>query len=251
MDLNIRSQIFAFNATGMSARSIAKEVGYHHGTVSEELKRNQINGVYKSKEADEISQKRRSKASYRELKITGELKDMIVNLLKKRLSPEQISGRLKLDAVANISHQSIYAFVWADKKAGGELWKFLRHRGKKYNKRKGKTAGRGCIKNRIDISARPKEVEDKARIGDWEMDLVIGQQAANQVLMTAVDRASKYAILRLSPSKKAEDVTAVIIDAFLNLACLVITMTYDNGKEFAYHEDITKALGALCFFATP
>lgn len=83
------------------------------------------------------------------------------------------------------------------------------------------------------------------------MDLVIGQQAANQVLMTAVDRASKYSILRLSPSKKAEDVTAVIIDAFLNLACIVLTMTYDNGKEFAYHEDITKALGALYFFATP
>lgn len=135
----------------MSARSIGKEIGFHHGTVSNELNRNQINGVYEPKKADEKFQGRRSQGSFRELKITGDLKDTIVNLLMQKISPEQISGRLKFEGFANISHGSIYTFVWADRESGGKLWTFLRHNGKKRNKRKGVTAGRGCIKNRIDI----------------------------------------------------------------------------------------------------
>jgi transposase, IS30 family len=67
-----------------------------------------------------------------------------------------------------MSHERIYRHVWANKKSGGNLYTYLRRRGKKDNCRGAKTAGRGCIPNRVDIQQRPKIVESKLRTGDWE-----------------------------------------------------------------------------------
>ena len=67
-----------------------------------------------------------------------------------------------------VSHESIYKLIWKNKRENGILWTYLRHKGKKYHKRKGETSGRDLISNRVDIEERPKIVEMKARIGDWE-----------------------------------------------------------------------------------
>ena len=83
------------------------------------------------------------------------------------MEPEQIAGRFKL-AGNSISHETIYRHIWKDKSFGGTFYKHLRHSGKKYNKRFSVTAGRGYIPNRVDIDERPKIVEQKTRIGDWE-----------------------------------------------------------------------------------
>ena len=87
-------------------------------------------------------------------------------LCQMRWSPEQISGWLSEQGI-QLSHERIYQMIWDDKRDGGYLWRSLRRRGKRYNKRAGKNAGRGLIPNRIDISERPAIVARKTRLGDW------------------------------------------------------------------------------------
>ena len=108
-------------------------------------------------------------------------------------SPEQISGRFKLEGVF-ISHESIYRHIWGDQRKGGQLYKHLRHHGKRYNKRSSGKAGRGCIPNRVDITERPAVVEAKSRIGDWEGDTVISA-ISKTALMTIVDRHLKFTLM--------------------------------------------------------
>jgi IS30 family transposase len=135
------------------------------------------------------------------------------------------------------------------------IYTHLRHRGKKYQHRGSKNAGRGCIPHRIDIQERPAIVEEKIRLGDWEIDLIIGAQQQGAIL-SMVDRASKYTLLAPLPNKTAAGVTTAILDAFHRPLPdapqhLVHTITSDNGKEFAAHRQIAAALDCAFFFATP
>ena len=126
------------------------------------------------KQAQSAAVDRRSKASRIPRKLTPEMISLATDGLKKYWSPQQICGRLLLEGGPLISHESIYKLIWKNKRENGILWTYLRHKGKKYHKRKGKTSGRGLIPNRVDIEERPKIVEMKARIGDWEGDTIEG-----------------------------------------------------------------------------
>ncbi len=107
--------------------------------------------------------------------MTPDMITVIESKLRVEWSPEQISGWLLYDQDLLISHESIYLHIWADKQAGGDLFTYLRHQGKKYNKRRNGKSTRGQIKNRVSIDDRPQVVDDKSRIGDWEIDTVIGK----------------------------------------------------------------------------
>jgi transposase, IS30 family len=106
-----------------------------------------------------------------------------------RWSPEQISGWLSEQGI-KLSHERIYQMIWDDKRDGGNLWRSLRRRGKRYNKRAGKNAGRGLIPNRIDISERPAIVARKTRLGDWEGDTVVSAGHKGG-LLTLVERKTQ------------------------------------------------------------
>ena len=177
--------------------------------------------------------------------------DIIDRKLHIQWSPVQISGWMKCQkASLRISPERIYQHIWQDKKQGGVLYKNLRHGGKKYNKRSKGTAGRGCIANRVDIDERPKIVELKERVGDWELDTIIGcgQQGA---IVSMVDRASKLTKLAKIPAKLADMVSKVMVMRLGPVKEFVLTLTSDNGKEFSGHEEIAKALGASFYFAKP
>jgi IS30 family transposase len=108
--------------------------------------------------------------------MTSNLVALIDSKIQIEWSPDQISGWLREDHNLFISHETIYLYIWADKKRGGQLFLHLRRKGKAYQSRsKDKQAGRGFIRNRVSIDERPSVVEDKNRIGDWEIDLVIGK----------------------------------------------------------------------------
>ena len=81
---------------------------------------------------------------------------------------------MKRQGRAFVSCERIYQHIWKDKRNGGELWRHLRHSGKKYNRRKGKNSGRGLIPGRVDIAERPAIAQEKRRVGDWEGDAIIG-----------------------------------------------------------------------------
>jgi IS30 family transposase len=138
--------------------------------------------------------------------MTLALRKKIEVLLRKDWSPDQISGYLAKNEGISISHERIYQHVLEDKKSGGELYKHLRHSGKKRKKRYGSHDRRGQIKNRISIEERPSIVDKKTRVGDWEIDTVIGRNHKG-ALVTMVDRVSKVKVIAKVPTKQAEGVT--------------------------------------------
>ncbi len=150
----------------------------------------------------------------------------------------------------SLSHEWIYQHVWADKRSGGELYKNLRHSGKKYNKRSGAYGGRGCIPGRVDLDERPEIVEQKDRLGDWELDTIIGAKHQGAIV-SAVDRKSKFCVLAKVADKKAVTVTAKLKERLGAHKSEVLTLTADKGKEFAVHKDIALALEADFYFAKP
>ena len=176
---------------------------------------------------------------------------IINDKLELQWSPEQISGWMKKQGYTNtVSYETIYQYVWKNKKRKGSLYKNLRHHGKKYNKRSKGKAGRGCIPDRIGIEERPDEVEQKIRLGDWEADTVVGTKHSG-CIVSLVDRASKVTKLKLVNRRTALEVTEAIIESLDPIKEFVLTLTADNGKEFAAHKEVSKALGADFYFARP
>ena len=246
-----RCQISALKSRGVSQKEIAEQLGFSPSTICRELKRNQGERGYRHKQAQEKTTQRREEASGNKKKTTKATLDLVISKLKQWWSPEQIAGTLKSNDIA-MSYETIYRYIWADKKKGGSLYLYLRRKGKKYTNRANKNAGRGCIPNRRDISERPSIVEEKTRIGDWEGDTIIGAQQQG-VIFTLVDRKSKFTFLRAMDGKFAEQVPDIVLDCFANLPREVDnhSITFDNGTEFSHHESITEKTGTKCYFATP
>lgn len=244
-----RCQISVLLKSGWSQRAIADAVGVNQSTINRELARNTGERGYRHKQAQEKAARRRQEA-VKPTKMTPEMIVTIESKLRIEWSPEQISGWLLADREQLISHESIYLHVWADKRAGGDLYTHLRRQGKRYDKRRNGKSTRGQIKNRVSIDERPEVVEDKSRVGDWEIDTVIGKGHSG-ALVTIVERATNFTVSAQVNSKSAADVTQATIALLRPFKEVVHTITADNGKEFAYHEKISKALSAEVYFAHP
>ena len=244
-----RCQICLLKDRGDSLRSIAKELSVHHSTLSRELKRNSCQNKYSYQRAQEKAQKRKTETAHPNLKMTTELISIIKERLKLQWSPVQIAGRIKHHGFS-ISHETIYKYIWEDKRLGGHLYKELRHHGKKYNKRSKGMAGRGCIPNRVDIDQRPSIVEKKNRLGDWELDTIIGAGQSG-VIVSMVERTSKLTKLVKIPNKTAVEVENALIERLGPIKEFVHTLTADNGKEFANHQRVGVELAAGFYFAKP
>ena len=157
-------------------------------------------------------------------------------------SPEQISGTFRKQGIGNVSHESIYQYIYRDKRAGGKLHTHLRHRCKSYRKRGLGRERRGRIKDQVMIDERPAIVEERSRVGDWEMDTVIGSLGGS-VLVTMVERKSRYTVIALVDSKESADVPQGMLHSMRPCRDKVETMTFDNGKEFARHGRISRFFG--------
>jgi len=249
LTLKQRYIISAYKEAGYTQRHIANLLSVSESTVSRELKRNIVDGKYIAEEAEVLSYKRHmQKVKY--VKLTNPVKNYIKKRLKEDWSPEQISGVMKKEQLAWVSHETIYQYIYHNKSCGGRMYMQLRRRNKKYHKRGVDYNTRGIIKNRVMIDKRPKIVERKTRIGDWEIDTVIGANHKG-VLVTIVDRASKFTLIKKVESKHADVVTEAIIDMLSPVKALTHTITSDNGKEFSYHEQVAKALDTKFYFANP
>ena len=244
-----RCQIEALRKVGTSSAAIAERLGYDRSTVCREIKRNAGRCGYRHTKAQRKATTHRQEASSVLYRMTQDLWAAIQERLREGWSPEQIIGRFRMEG-RRIGRQIIYDRIRADRKAGGDLWKSLRRRGKKRNWRGGRHAGRGHIPDRGDISERPGIVEEKTRIGDWEADTIIGK-AHSGAVVSLVDRVTKYTLLARVERKTAAAVGASIIGLLGSDDFVVHTITSDNGKEFAAHMRVAKALDADFFFARP
>ena len=244
-----RCQIYALSKRGASQESIAVVLGVSQSAVSREIRRNRGQRGYRFKQAEAKAQARQA-IRRKPRKLTASLRRKIeAKLCQMRWSPEQISGWL-YERGLGLSHERIYQMIWQDKRDGGDLWRSLRRRGKRYNNRAGKTAGRGLIPNRIDISERPAIVARKTRLGDWEGDTVVGAGHKGG-LLTLVERKTKLAKIIKLPRATARATQKAAVRRLKPIGEFVHTITFDNGKEFAAHQDIAHALKAKIFFATP
>lgn len=245
----LRYQISASIESGNTQTIVASSIGVSKSTISRELRRNTSNWMYDATEAHNMAMKRR-RESRKALKMTPDLIKRIDELLRQEWSPEEISGSLRLKEGIGISHERIYQHVIFDRKQGGSLYRHLRCCGKKRKKRCGQSEKQGQIKNRISIDERPGIVDEKSRLGDWEIDTVIGKNH-KQALVTIVERLSKKVIIRKVQSKHAETVTESTISSLKPLSKHILTITADNGKEFSYHEKISAELESDFYFAHP
>lgn len=243
-----RYQIYEGVTEKRSHREIAALINKHHSAVSREVKRNTGLRGYRPRQAQEkATQRHRNKPKYR--KLTPSVRSLIADNIQQQWSPEQIQGRLRIEGLPMVCATTIYSFIQQDKFSGGDLYKHLRHR-KPYKRRTGSPDARGQIIGRVSIDERPSVVDEKVRLGDWEADTVIGK-GHKGVLVTLAERVSKKTLIAHVPSKHAEVVKDAIIKLLQSERRHLHTITFDNGKEFAYHAQMKKALGADNYFAHP
>ena len=224
---------------------IAKEIGVHKSTISRELKRNHGGRGYRPKQANGFTEQRRhSKIRPR---IDAGTWVYIEDLIRLDWSPEQISGWMKENMGITVSHEWIYQYVLKDKLAGGSLYCHLRCK-KKRKKRYGSHDRRGNLKNRVSIDDRPDVVNTRSRLGDWEADTIIGK-AHKQAIVSLTERKSGLALICKVNKRTKENTESAIKRLLESISEKVHTITSDNGKEFANHEEIAKGLKCYFYFA--
>ena len=233
---------------GISRKQIAQDVGVDPTTIGRELKRNEGERGYRHQQAERNAQARAQSKHRR--RISDGTWDIVDDWLGKGFSPEAISGRMKLEGYDAVSYESIYLHIYADKKAGGILHTYLVSQKPRRKKRSSRQDGRGQIKDKVSIDLRPTIVDDLGRVGDWEADTVVGKNHQG-VIVTLNERLTGANLAIALPRRTKQLVAAAIKEALMPIRHLVHTITVDNGKEFADHQDIASALECDVYFAHP
>ncbi|MEM7792019.1 MAG: IS30 family transposase [Verrucomicrobiota bacterium] len=242
-----RHIIYRMRKAGNSQIEIAHALGFSQSAISKELSRNRGGRGYRPKQANEKAQERQDSKRVRSRVITGDVKEQVCERLGRKHSPEQISGALRRISGHGPSRTSIYNYIEADKRSGGDLHLNLRINGKRRYRHRNK-ASRHKLANRVGIEERPAIVERRGRYGDWEADLIAGCRQGGYVLSLYERKSRAGKLVKLS-SKDAEETAEAIITALEGLR--VYTLTYDNGLEFAGHEKVSRSLDGKSYFCQP
>lgn len=262
LTLGQRYQIESLLQAGLTQTAIANQLGVHRSTISRELRRNtpkrgRTAFSYIGEHAQSKTQKRHSNKS-KKTYLTEDLKKRIASLMRfEKWSPELISKRLIKNEEPCVSHETIYKWIWQSKHSNHRdhrqyksLHKHLRHHGRR-QKRGNVKDNRGAINARVDISERPEIVEQRNRIGDIEVDLMMGANHKS-ALLVMTDRATLVTMIEKVKSKSADEINDKMIKRLTKFnSCWIKTITYDNGKEFAKHYQISDLLKVKTFFTRP
>ena len=241
-----RYQIYALLKMGYNRTEIAAVIEMHKATIGRELGRKSGLRGYRPKQANHKALSRRNHSRAR---IMPEIWEIIEAKLRLEWSPEQVSGWLHRRHAIQVSHEWIYQHILVDKQRGGELYRHLRCQ-KERRKRYGSYDRRGKLPNRVSIEERPVIIEQRQRIGDWEVDTIVGK-GHHQGIVTLIERKSRFALLSKVEQRTADLVSKAIIDLLLPVSDRLYTITADNGKEFAEHERVAHELQVDFFFAHP
>lgn len=242
-----RYQIHALRGAGRSLAHIARALARHVSTICRELSRNSAAGSYLADRAQQYALSRRQ--SKVRCRISGFVWLSVRSLLELDWSPEQASLWLAQEHGIRISHEWIYQYIYHDKHGGGHLHRHLRCQ-KPRRKRYGSHDRRGRIRNRISIDERPAIVEQRSRLGDWEIDTIIGAKRSG-ALISLTERRSRYVLIAKLPDRSADEVAYAALGLLEPLMEQVHTITADNGREFSGHEEIAEGLAASFYFAHP
>ena len=238
-----RYQIYSLRLAKQTISEIARLLGRHRSTISRELGRGRGLRGYRAEQACSKASER-AKKSRNARRVDAKVWADVSFYLGLQWSPEQIASKLE------VSHESVYLHVYANKAAGGQLHKNLRSQKPRRKRYLSGRDRRGQIPNRRPISERPEHIEQRRQVGHWEGDTVIGA-AHKQAIVTLVERKSGFAVLAKVSNKTTDLVRRAIVIKLKPLCSRVKTLTVDNGKEFADHQAVDQALGIQTFFADP
>lgn len=237
---------------GLGNNEIGRLLSIDKSVISREIRRNSSTGVYKVYNANQAHKRalERKKSLGRKPIIVGFIKRKIDAFLENKWSPEQINGRSTLENIFMPSHETIYKYIYQDKKEGGHLFMHLRQSHRTRYKRSNTTKKRGIIKDRISIRERPDIIEKRTRIGDWEGDTMIGKKHKSAIA-TMVDRTSRETKIIKLANRTSKQTSARIVKKMSRGITPILSITLDNGKEFADHKLIAQNLRTNVYFADP
>lgn len=233
---------------GWSRTKIADLIGVDHSTITREINRNSgVRGIYNWETAQKNANQRKKRRPGNRA-ISQEIKDETVRLLvEEQWSPKQISAALRLRGMM-ISHETIYRMIRRDKKNGGTLYLYCRHK-LKHRSRLVSNAS-PTVSNRINISERPEEADGR-RFGDFEMDTIVGK-GNNGAIITLTEKSTCMLFARkLNKGKDAKELAKTVVRLLMPYKSFIKSITTDNGSEFACHEYITRKLGVTVYFTDP
>ena len=245
--LEEREKLAIWKAEGKSNGEISILLKKTTGSIGRELKRNSLllSNQYFSSFAQERTNERRQNSKSLFSKITSEMLTEIKIRLTLNQSPDQIVGRMKLEKKNVCSHETIYQMIYQNYQGMGEFVKYLRRKRRKRRNRSQQRKKRGAIQNRIGIEKRPPIIEK----GHWEGDTIIGKNHRGAIA-TFVDKKTKYLVAQLMDEKTSQCMNKVCREVFENIDYKK-SFTFDNGSEFAGHQQISLDLGVICYFANP
>ena len=206
-------------------------------------------GVYRFELACRKAADRQKKKQKRTL-FTQEVQEFVEERLLLKYSPEQIVGIAKKEGLPCVSHERIYQHIWSDKRRKGTLYTHLRSKGRRYRDRSLMRNKRAQIVGRVDISERTVVVDERKRFGDLEVDTIVGKDRKG-VILTINDRATGVLKMKKLNGKNASELAEACISALSHWVPNLMTITADNGKEFADHQTIAKKLNIDFYFAKP
>lgn len=240
-------------AEGKKLQEIANELGRHKSSISRELNRNKsLKALYLPHEANNQATTRWS-VSHKKERIPDEftrnyIKDKIINA---QWTPEQISGRLKLEYPEHyVSHETIYQYIYSEK---SELGLYLpRKRYARIPKSLLRKAKGSKILNRVSIKERPLEVEKREEFGHFEADCIVSSRKGKGALLTIVERLSRYMTIAKLDEKTSSSTNLALSSSLSEYPIdMLKSITYDNGTEFAGHTEISNSFNIQGYFCEP
>jgi IS30 family transposase len=259
LDRDERYEIARLREAGWSMRAIAAAIGRSPSTISRELARNSaVSGRYEPERADSLAWRRQRRPRATVWRHRPQLRAAVQSMLKQRLSPEQVSGRLRVlhpdNRAMQVSHETIYRALYVHPR--GELTRELKahlRTGRSTRKPRGRQERRGRIPGMVSIHDRPEEVAERLIPGHHEGDLIKGSMASNSAIGTIVERHSGYlTLLHLPQGWASEQVAAAITTQMSQYPdWFAKTLTWDRGTEMSQHQKITRQTGIQVYFADP
>lgn len=267
-ELETRSRAMSFTercrledllVSGRSQAEAARLLGRSRSTISREIPRGATSCGYRARTAQDKVEAARARPKARKLASNPALLAEVVQRLEQRHSPEQIMHRLRQDfpddPEMRVSHETIYQAIYVQPR--GELARLVKtalRTGRIQRKPQGRNAisNRGRLKDMINISERPAEVEDRAIPGHWEGDLIIGANSASAI-GTLVERTTGFTLLLHLPGDHTAATVAEAMTAKMPELPEILwrSLTWDQGKEMALHTKITEATGLPIYFCDP
>jgi transposase, IS30 family len=239
---------------GFNQAEVARQLGRHRSTISRELNRNRCcrsDQSYRFSRAHKKTRARRRR-SRRNRHYTDRDLAPVRQLLRRKLSPEQIVGHIRRFGLMRrrISHETIYQYIWRDKALGGQLWRQLRQASKRRRKRYNAYDSRGRLAGKRHISERPNVVETRRTLHHLEIDTVMGA-GSKDCIVTLVERKSGYVMIGKLSDRTTRSLNERCIELLERETAKFKTITADNGTEFHQYPEIEEVTGVRFYFATP